>query len=71
MVYFIPNISRAWVNTLYPILSIKNCLSEIKYPNILYTQKPWLTLMKGGNTFHEKQKVGLVRRVTQIAGSPS
>ena len=57
--YFIPNFKH------------KNCLSEIKYPNILYTQKPWPTLTKGGNTFHEKQKVGLVRRVTHIAKSPS
>ena len=51
--------------------SIKNCTSEIKYPNILYTQNPWLTLTKGGNTFHEKQIVGLVKRVTCLAESPS
>ena len=38
----------------FPNLRIKYCIPEIKYPNILYTQKPWLTLTIGRS--HEETR---------------
>ena len=40
-----PNITTNHATT-YTNLHIKYCIPEIKYHNILYTQKLWLTLIK-------------------------